>query len=1700
MNHVYRRIWNATRQCWVVASELTAAKGKASRVCCNGLLLGALLPTVALAAAETSVEGEETARAGTQMTEAEPGREPRASSTPQATLPSADAIFTLGQAWGISSYSGPIYNPARSSSVLIVDSAFKGYSYLGHTLVFAGSRSTLHGHNSVAYGIGINAIGDNVTALGNGINATGDNATAVGINAVSTGGYATAVGAAAQAQGLGATAFGNGARADKTNAVAIGSGARAWSANSVAIGANSAAVDSFTVSVGTQLQTRRIVNVTDGRITDSSNDAVTGRQLYATNSKIGAIDGMIRTGQHSDAYALGAGSVTASAKSISVGSASNKRRIQYLADGTVAAGSSDAVTGNQLHATRQTLDGVKSSAESAQKLAQAASDRINDASLALGQGAKASGDSSVAVGAYAEASELQSTALGYRSKALGLNATALGYLAQATAAHTAAVGYGARALGRASLAFGYQSKAEHENSVALGGRAETTGTFQVSLGNATEKRKIVNMADGLVADGSHEAVTGSQLFRTNAAAEDAGKLAVAVHDRIDATTLALGKGAVAEHGSYGISTALGNNAKAYNGQSIAVGYDALSGVDADGKKVTGQNAGVSIGASTRSANGAVAAGFRASATGNFSIAVGGDAKAAAEHGTAVGYLSKASASQSTALGRGSEATAQFATASGNLAKATAISAVALGDRAQATHENAVALGAGAVTASSNSVSVGSASRKRKIQYVADGAVSAGSTDAITGNQLHATNQAVTRAQTVADAATTTANAAKVSADKALADAGVLGGLVGQVADNGNVRLGEKNSGMVLDVRNSANANRKVTGVADGALSSTSYEAVNGRQLSATNDKVATVEGVATSAGADAAVAKADAVKALVETAALGGLVAQVSASGDVRLGGKNSGTMLDVRNSTNANRKISGVANGAVDASSTEAVSGRQLYATNSRISDLESANQYLSVGVDSFSVRAEAALLGVALGDSAKAGAEGGTALGAFAGALGKNSVAVGRGAGVSGEASGGFAMGVGAQVYAVNGIAIGAGTVVEESAPGSLALGAGSFADEGGTASFGNATVQRRLTNIASGTADHNATTVSQLKDSLATLGGGAGIDASGNIIDPTYAVQSGTQNTVEDALMALDGAVITSSRRVDKVEGQLSSIFQDSPSARADGMNQIALNGVNGMVLTNLADGRVAPGSRDAVTGSQLYAAEQKISQNRNDLEAMRKEREMGEQAMRGLDASVIDYGGARLTGVAEAKLSADSSDVVRGSQLFSTNIRLAVVESKAEYFDFGSSVPELEWRAPRAGRAGVAIGEAAVASPLTEGAVAVGFYATAHGENSVALGRAAWVQAGADHGFALGTRSAVEERGGIALGAGSLVRKGALNSVAVGNSSVADESQTVSFGAGFLQRRLVNIANGTANHNAATVGQLRGALSALGGEVDANGNIVGPSFNVQGQSQSTLNGALEALDGAVVSTTSRVNQVESQLRSVFQETPSVRADGTHQLTLAGANGMVISNVANGLIAAGSRDVVNGGQLHSMQQQLNGRMDGLEQRIDDQPQARAMAAASTPSPSTEEIAPTPETSGSPQIASTGEGDKPTPQPKSKQDDTPKPQVDTADLEKMLARANEYTDGAISNFERRLDKMDKRFNRMAAMSSAQSAMAMNTAGLATYNRLGAGVGYSEGESAMAVGYQRVLNEKGSATFSLNGAFTNSGERSMGVGVGIGW
>jgi len=1355
---------------------------------------------------------------------------------------------------------------------------------------------------------------------------------------------------------------------------------------------------------------------------------------------------------------------------------------------------------------------------------------------AIGYGVEVvNGGYATGIGAHAVASGVGATALGNNAKAYTDNSIAVGSGSQTnsgagvskiaiggdayagTGGWTGAVALGGKARAEYDgLAIGYEAKATASGTVALGRGSTATEGNTVSVGNSSTKRRIVNVGDARLNSTSSDAVTGKQLYQLSTAtngliSQASAGSAVRVGAENTGTTLTVSNKNGETRYLNGVRNGVlsTTSTDAITGQQLHATNSNVSSAQAaadvakataSSAQTTANTANTNAGTALAKANAVSGLVSQVSASGN--VRLGGE-----NTGTVLDARNKSNAVRSiTGLRDGALSTSSTEAVTGKQLNATNSNVAAVKSTADAAQARVAVLDGlvGQVSASGN-VRLGAdntgtvvdvankSGAKRKLQNLANGVLSTSSTDAVTGQQLNATNSEVTSVRTAATAAKTAADAARGVADGAVQKADALGGLVGQVSASGNVRLGAENTGTIVDVANKSGGKRRIYNIANGALSAGSTDAVTGQQLFATNALVETQRQDLAGHAQQLTDQEGRIADNRVELDALRtdfdnfdpDLDGVVKFSADRRL--------VDMEGA-----RVSGVAAGNIgSATSTDAVNGGQLFAANEKIAALEVAGKFVSVGVGGDQKASSAGMGSVAIGDSAEAtpDGEGGVALGAYARAIGKNSISIGRAAFVAQDAEGGFALGVGTSVNASQGMALGAESRVQAGAHNAVAIGYGSIASQPDTVSFGNDNVQRRLTGISRGTGEYDAAAIVQLAESLSALGGGAGLDSYGGVNNPIYNVQGGTQTNVGDALAALDGAVVRSDSRVDGLEGQLRATFQQSPSIRADGVSQLSLAGAKGMVLSNLADGRIAAGSRDAVTGSQLYAAEQKISQNRNDLEAMRKEREMGEQAMRGLDAGVIDYGGARLTGVAEAKLSADSSDVVRASQLFRTNEAVASLADR-----FNNVIVDHDDLSTPAEAAFLSVAVGGDTRALGEGSTSVGSYAASRGKQSTAIGYGAHIAADALTGVSLGQAAGVFADWGVALGSYSRVAVGARFAVAVGAQSIAESEMEASFGNVSLKRRLTNIANGTANHNAATIGQLRGALSTLGGNIDANGNVTTPGFTVQGQHQSTINDALSALDSVVVTTGSRMDRVETQLRSVFQETPFTRSDGTAQLTLAGANGMVISNVANGLIAAGSREAVNGGQLHAVQQQLNGRMDGLEQRVDGQPQSRALSTASTAP--TEQVTPTPEASESPQVASAGEGASPTPQPKSKQDDTPSPtpQVDTAELEKMLARANEYTDGAISNFERRLDKMDKRFNRMAAMSSAQTAMAMNTAGLATYNRLGAGVGYAEGESAMAVGYQRVLNDKGSATFSLNGAFTNSGERSMGVGVGIGW
>ena len=1182
---------------------------------------------------------------------------------------------------------------------------------------------------------------------------------------------------------------------------------------------------------------------------------------------------------------------------------------------------------------------------------------------------------------------------------------------------------------------------------AFGSRAAISGAGAAPFADALAERIIGQVAlttdhyyrdstvdgDLLTVLGSRSTLSGSRSVAYGSVITSRGTNNTAIGYNVQITNGGYATAVGAQSVASGVgTTVLGNNAKAYSENSLAVGSGAntvnssagVSRIAIGGNAYAGTagwSGAVALGGNSRAEYDAVAVGHEARSTAEGALAMGRGAQATAANALAMGKGAKAQTASSLAVGRDAQTAATGSIAIGQGARITdafAQDSIAIGRGANTQHLSSIALGSGSVTTGNWQVAVGSSSRKRRIVGMEDGGLFRGSDHAVTGGQLFVTNENVTRAQRTADEAAAGAR------------------LVTQSSPSSAIRMGAENTGTVIDVANAGGTKRRIQNIANGVLSTGSTDAVTGQQLNATNVEVASVRTTATSAQTTAGAAKTAADNALAKANALGGLVSQTSATSNVRLGGENTGTMVDVRNKSNANRKVTGVAEATLSASSTEAVSGKQLNATNTEVASVRSAaaNAQTSANVaqttaDSAFAKARATgnavataaevsdankatatgHLAMAMGNVAKANGVATVAVGNNANAVGTNAISIGSASGATGQ----FALALGGNAKATH--------------ENAVALGEKSVTGGTNQVSIGNATLKRKLVNVAD-----------------ATL----------------------------------------SSTSTDAVTGK--QVFAVDQKVTA---NQSLL----------------------ASHATELTGHEARIAGNRRDLDDLRTEFDNFDPDLEGVvryaaDGS-IDMDGGKVRGVAAGDISsAGSTDAVNGGQLFVTNQRLSQVEETARYIAIGQDDESID---AKAGEFSVAIGDGAEAGEGTDGATAIGAFSRARGKGSVALGRASFVDSSAENGFALGIGSSVHSNEGVALGGFARIEAGAEYSVALGASSTATEENVVSVGNLTRKRRIVNLARGRGAEDAVTVGQLGDSLTALGGgaAIDPGGNIILPTYRMQGGSQNNVEDALNVLDGAVLTAGTRVDRVEDQLRSAFQESPATRSDGLGQLNLAGANGMVLGNVANGLIAPGSRDAVNGGQLHAMEQRLDGRIDGLEQRVDATPEGRALASASAPTPPAAPEAEGPAgASGEPAAASAGRagggiasadgGGSPAPADAP----APTPQVNTADLEKMLARANEYTDGAISNFERRLDKMDKRFNRMAAMSSAQSAMAMNTAGLATYNRLGAGVGYSDGESALAVGYQRVLNERGSATFSLNGAFTNSGEQSVGLGVGIGW
>ena len=343
-----------------------------------------------------------------------------------------------------------------------------------------------------------------------------------------------------------------------------------------------------------------------------------------------------------------------------------------------------------------------------------------------------SGDASVAIGAQAVADADLSTALGTKSKASAFGSVALGVGAKANKLNSVAIGTASVTdeVGRA-----YATRTILGETYTWAGGATVDAGDVVSFGSKGYERQLINVAPGDISSNSTDAINGSQLYGVLSSLEKiryfSVKSSVAQNRNNDGASatdaIAIGPNAssTADRGiAVGLNSqasqpntiSLGWNAKTSAVNSIALGTNAnASGINAlaFGTNAIGSrdNTIAMGGASSASGDSSMAFGLSSNASGGHSIAIGEQSNAAVEHSVALGSHSQAGANAFDAT----SSTATFKDAAGA--------------------DTTIRFAANSSTLK-GAFSVGKTGEERQIHNVAAGRLSSTSTDAVNGSQLY----------------------------------------------------------------------------------------------------------------------------------------------------------------------------------------------------------------------------------------------------------------------------------------------------------------------------------------------------------------------------------------------------------------------------------------------------------------------------------------------------------------------------------------------------------------------------------------------------------------------------------------------------------------------------------------------------------------------------------------------------------------------------------------------------------------------------------------------------------------------------------------------------------------------------------------------------------------------------------------------------
>ncbi|HAI7355399.1 TPA: YadA-like family protein [Escherichia coli] len=1272
-----------------------------------------------------------------------------------------------------------------------------------------GTNAEANGLNSIALGSGSIADVDNTIALGNQSQAVAAGAIAIGQGNKADGANAIALGNGSITGGVNAIALGQGSYAGLENGTAIGAQASAQGKNSVALGAGSVATDADTVSVGNTTAQRQIVNMAAGDISTTSTDAINGSQLYAISKSVAdnlgggatvnaqgvvtspnyrlksgifgtvgdALTGLDNNTLQWDslkkAYSAAHGTDTTST-------------ITNVKDGAISDTSKDAVNGSQLKTTNDNVAtntaNITTNTNSINTLTDSVGDLKDDAllwnstafSAAHGTDATSKitnvkdGDLTAGSTDAVNGSQLKTTndAVAANTTNIATNTTNITNLTDAV-----------DSLGDDSLLWN-----------------ATAGAFSAAHGtDATSK--ITNVKDGDLTAGSTDAVNGSQLKTTN--------------DAVAANTTNIATNTTNITNLTDAVDSLGDDSLLWN--ATAGAFSAAHGTDAT-SKITNVTAGDLTAGSTDAVNGsqlkttndAVAANTTNIATNTTNItnltdavdSLGDDSLLwnatagafSAAHGTEAtskitNLLAGTVSSDSTDAINGSQLygladsftsylgggadisdagvlTGPTYTIGGtdynnvgdalaaiNTSFSTSLGDALLWDATAKGGDGAFSAGRG----TDNTASI--------ITNVADGAISSTSSDAINGSQLYDTSKYI---------ADTLGGNAEVNADGTITAPtyAIAGGSYSNVGDaleaidttlddallwdaTANDGNGAFSAGRGVDKTASV-----ITNVADGAISSTSSDAINGSQLYTTNKYIADALGGDAEVNADGSITAPSYTIANAEYNNVGDALDALDDNALLWDATANDGAGAYNASHDGKASIITNVADGNIGEGSTDAINGSQLFNTNMLIQQNSEIINQLAGNTSETYIEDNGAGInyvrtndnGLAFNDASASGI-GATAVGYNAVASGESSVAIGQGS--SSTVDTGIALGsssVSSRVIvkgsrdtsvSEEGVVIGYDTTDGE------LLGALSIGDDG---------KYRQIINVADGSEAHDAVTVRQLQNAIGAVA-----------TTPTKYFHA--NSTEEDSLAVGEDSLAMGAKTI--VNGNAGIGIGYGAYVDANALNGIAI-GSNARAnhANSIAMGNGSQTTRGAQTGYAAYNMD--APQN-----------SVGEFSVGSED------GQRQITNVAAG--SADT-DAVNVGQLKVTDAQVS--QNTQSITNLNNQVTNLDTRVTNI--------ENGIGDIVTTGSTKY-FKTNTDGVDANAQGKDS-----------------------VAIGSGSIAA--ADNSVALGTGSVANEENTISVGSSTNQRRITNVAAGVNATDAVNVSQLKS--SEAGGvryDTKADGSI-------------------------------------------------------------------------------------------------------------------------------------------------------------------------------------------------------------------------------------------------------------------------------------